>query len=312
MFVKLLVATSALAAALPAAAQAPEEGIRQLWNQEILQKRPPAKTPPAVAKKPVVYKPVATAAVAAPKTTAGTPTTASAVKPPKPSGAAVETVMGVTLWRLRKPKAADDPSSRLLILGDDEDASTELVPERVEGDTALAVGDKVRLTIEVPRTGYLYLIDREQYVDGTTSDPYLIYPNVTTRPGDNLVAAGRLLEIPDSRDKPNHFKLQRSRKDQVSELFSVLVTPEPIPNLDTSKRILKLSQEQYKEWETKFGVEVERFELVDGAGAASTRTELQGGVLTQDDPMPQTLYKITCEPGKAILVKVPVKIKSGP
>ena len=34
-----------------------------------------------------------------------------------------------------------------------------------------------------------------------------------------------------------------------------------------------------------------------------------GGKLTQDDPLPQTLYKVNCELGRAMLVKVPVRIK---
>jgi hypothetical protein len=49
-----------------------------------------------------------------------------------------------------------------------EDARpTEWTPQRIEADTPLKVGERVRLSIESPRTGYLYVIDREQYADGS-------------------------------------------------------------------------------------------------------------------------------------------------
>ena len=54
-------------------------------------------------------------------------------------------------------------------------ASGELTAERIDTGAPLALGDRVRLTIESPNGGFLYVIDREVYDDGTTSDPYLIF-----------------------------------------------------------------------------------------------------------------------------------------
>jgi len=285
---------------LAAFAQTPEEGIRQLWNTQFVQQRPPAKktaakgTSKPVAKPPQ-YKSVAT------------------VKPAKAASPS-DTLLGMTLWRLRRPRPADDPNSRLLILEDTSQATTELVPERLEADSAVNEGDKIRLTVEVPRTGYLYIIDREQYADGTTSAPYLIYPNHKTRTGDNAVAAGRVVEIPDQRDTPNHFTLKRSRADQTAELLSLLVTKEPLEGLKIGAQPLKISEEQFAEWEKMYGVQAERFELTGGAGAAYTEAEKNAGgssdtLLTQDDPYPQTLYRVSADPGKALMLNLPVKIK---
>jgi hypothetical protein len=282
-----------------AAQGAEEEGIRQLWNTQFLQKRPEG-TAKKAAPKNISYKPVASAAVA-----------------PKPVAQAgiIDTLLGVTLWRLRPPRPADDPNSRLLILEDQNAGSqAELVPERVDVETPLLRGDRVRLTVEVPRTGYLYVIDREQYVDGTTSAPYLIYPNFRTRTGDNAVAAGRVIEIPDQRDTPNHFTIRPSRPDQVSEVLTMLITPEPLTGIDTRQRTVKLAEEQFKDWEKKYGVQAERFELSGGAGGAYSGAEKKAGAggqarLTQDDPMPQTLYRVPASEGKAILLHVPVKIR---
>jgi hypothetical protein len=274
-----------------------EEGIRQLWNTQFLKKRPEGTK--KTASKNVVYKPVA----------------AAAVTPKPPQAGLMDTLLGVTLWRLRKPRPNDDPNSRLLVIEDNDTSSKdELVPERVDVETPLLRGDRVRLTVEVPRTGYLYVIDREQYADGTTSAPYLIYPNFRTRTGDNAVAAGRVIEIPDQRDAPNHFTIRPTRPDQVAEVLTMLITTEPLTGIDTRQRTVKLSEDDFKDWEKKYGVQAERFELSGGAGGAYSGAEKKAGAgdqvrLTQDDPMPQTLYRVPTAEGKAILLHVPVKIR---
>ncbi len=295
--------------ALAVAGQEPAEGFRQMWIKELKDKRPPARKPAAAGAVYRPVKPVSTGSATAPVT----PLKGAEGKRTSPANSQNDTVLGVTLYRLRKAGAIDDPNSRLLVI-EEESGAQELVPERVDLDTLLAKGDRVRLSIEVPRAGYLYVIDRELYVDGTTSEPYLIYPNYLTRPGDNLLAAGRVIEIPDSRDNPNHFRVRPTRPDTVSELFSILVTPEPLAaNLKAGKRPLKLAEETYKEWETKFGVEAERFVLEGSAGKAWTSQEKLAGagsaILTQDDALPQTLFKVNYELGKAVLVRVPVKVR---
>jgi hypothetical protein len=45
--------------------------------------------------------------------------------------------------------------------------------------------------------GYLYVIDREQYEDGTLGEPVQIFPTTRTRGGDNSVKPGSLIEIQD-------------------------------------------------------------------------------------------------------------------
>jgi hypothetical protein len=280
-----------------AQSQEEPEGVRQLWNSQFYQKRPAGKKAAAAPPKTVVYKPVTVAAAA-----------------PKPAQAtALDTLFGLTLWRLRRPRPADDPNSRLLVIEEESAPSSELVPERIDVETPLAEGDRVRLTVEVPRTGYLYVIDREQYADGTTSVPYLIYPNYKTRQGDNAVAAGRVIEIPDQRDNPPYFRIRRGRPDQVAEVLTMLITNEPLPNLAIGRQPLKISEEQFTGWEKQFGVQAERFELDGGAGATYSGAEKKAGAdgetrMTQDDPMPQTLYRVPSGQDKPILLSVPVRI----
>ena len=269
---------------------AQDDATRQLWNTEFLKKRPAGTTTarPAAVK----YKPVA-----------------ESVKPSAtPAGSG--TMLGITLWRMRDPKPADGTGTRLLVLEPGEQ-TREQTPERVDSGTALGNGDKVRLTVEVPTKGYLYVVDRERFSDCTMSDPYLIYPNRQNRQGDNVVAPGRLLEIPDRRDRTNVFTIRPSRPTQNAEVLSLLVSPEPIPNLSNSgKDPLKLDAALYAGWEKKWAVKAERFELEGGAGKTITAKEnKEGATVTQKDPMPQTLYRVSTKPGSAVLLEIPLQLK---
>src|SRR6476661_7597556 len=106
---------------------------------------------------------------------------------------APETVVGVTLWRLRRPTRSDS-GERLIV--HDENATTEWVPERISATTRLGQGDRIRISVEAVRAGFVYIIDREQYADGSLGEPYLIFPTKRTGGGDNEVGIGRLLDIP--------------------------------------------------------------------------------------------------------------------
>ena len=110
-------------------------------------------------------------------------------KPAKGSKAVVggEARLGLTIWRLR-PATGQPDGARLLV--QEGGAESAWVAERVDADTPLDVGDRVRLSFESARAGFLYVIDREQYADGTASEPYLIFPTSRTRGGDNRVEAG--------------------------------------------------------------------------------------------------------------------------
>src|SRR5678815_1762965 len=135
---------------------------------------------------------------------------------------APETVVGVTLWRLRRPTRTDS-GERLIV--HDENATTEWVPERISATTRLGQGDRLRISVEAVRAGYVYIIDREQYADGSLGEPYLIFPTKRTGGGDNQVAIGRLLDIPAQDDSPPFFVMRKSRADHVAEVMSVIVTP---------------------------------------------------------------------------------------
>ena len=136
--------------------------------------------------------------------------------------------IGVTIWRLR-PARETDQGGRVLVL--DGLKQAQYTPERIEAATPLSIGDRVRITVESPRSGFLYIIDREQYADGSFGEPMLIFPTLKTRGGDNRVMPGKLIDIPAQEDQYSYFTAQPagSRRDQVAEVLTVILVPSPLP-----------------------------------------------------------------------------------
>jgi Domain of unknown function (DUF4384) len=216
----------------------------------------------------------------------------SQTKPPADAKGVTE--LGITIWRLRPTGPGD--TARLLVQ-EPQAAAEQWTPERVEVGKPLAIGDRVRIAIESPRAGYLYVIDREQYGDGTTSDPYLIFPTTRARGGDNKVVAGRLTEIPAQTDAPPYFTLRASRPDQTAELITVLVSQEPLPDVMPGASASLLKPDTVAAWIKGGGRIVEQLEMNGGAGRAWSEEEQRAGadgtrLLTQHDPPPQTVFRV--------------------
>src|SRR5258705_8133847 len=190
-----------------ALAQQPDETTRKLWDTAF--------TSSATTKKTTRRRTSGNYRVATPNVSV--------------ENVAPDTVVGVTVWRLGPAKAAD--SGERLIVHDGADTRSWL-PERVSANGKLVQGDRIRISIEAARNGYLYVIDREQYADGSLGEPYLIFPTTRVLSGDNRVTLGKLTEIPTQDDRPPFFTLKPSRPDQVSEVISVVVSPTPLEGLE--------------------------------------------------------------------------------
>ena len=281
-----------------------DDAERRLWDTEFLKKRRPTTTSTPSQRQTPVYKPTAPTAVPA----APSPPNAAAPVAANADQTHAGDVVGVTIWRLRESRASDLPDSRLLIQEDAAAPAVEWTPERVEADTAFTEGERIRLSIESPRDGYLYVIDREQYADGTMSDPYLIFPTLRMRGGDNSVSAGKLIELPDR----SAFRLRGMRPDYRGELLTVIVASKPLADVSAGPSALRLDGAIVARWENQWGGRVQRFELEGGAGRPYSRVEKQAGVegrlLTQDDELPQTIYHVIGPPGDPLVVSVPLRI----
>ena len=223
--------------------------------------------------------------------------------------------LGVTIWRLRA--ALDNErgdAGRARILVQEQSGTTSWIPERVASTTKLSAGDRLRLTFESPEPGYLYVIDRERYSTGERGLPYLIFPTTRTRGGDNRVAAGKLIDIPGQDDRPNFFTMHKTRADQVEEEITVLLTPKPLEAVETGPAALALSAGQVASWEKQWTGRVATFELAGGAGKAWTAAEQRAAadgsrLLTQEDPAPQTVYRVESGPGDPALITVRLRYR---
>lgn len=272
----------------------PQEQTRGLHVKKIEENRPAASAP-ADPKQPRTYR-SATSNVSA----------SDAHK----SGAG-EAVIGVTLWRLRQARSTDNQDAR--ILEHQPARNQEWAAERMEADARLKEGERVRLSIESPSTGFLYVIDREEYSNGSIGDPFVIFPTTRTRGGNNSVVGGKVIEFPGQGDNPPYFTLTRSRADHVGELLIIIASPRQIPELQSLSDAAPVPADKLVSWEKDWGGRVERFELEGGAGLPYTGVEKTAGgdgsrMLTQGDPLPQTILRVNAKTGEPTMVKLHLRI----
>ena len=221
--------------------------------------------------------------------------------------------LGLTTWRFRPAKASDKTKE---LVEEDEGQQVEWTLERIAEGTLLSPGQRVRLSIEsLSRKGYLYVIDREQYADGTFGDPILIFP--TQKSIDNSkVEPGRLTYIPSATGR-FRIKPSESVKVHVAETLTIIVSP--IPLIDESQlgpKSIKLKAEQFAQWQQKWSAPAVKFEMDAGSGQSMTQIEQlaakqNSALLTQDDPVPQTVYRVAIKPDDPLLITVPLKFAKG-
>lgn len=218
---------------------------------------------------------------------------AKAETPAKASGGhfqdLADSLVGITVWRAEGPDW-----------------------KRVDADRPLAEGQRVRIGIETARTGYLYVVNREQYAGGALGDPVLIFPTLRIRGGDNQVRGGRLVEIPAWSDSPPYFKLSRGRPDQVGELLILLVTNQPLPGVKAGAEAVRLSAQQVAEWEAQWSRSVRRLTARGEVGKLYAEAEQEAGMRTRmlqhSDPLPQTLFLCDAKAGQPLLLSLQLQI----
>ena len=248
-----------LAVSLPFVAHPQDD--RSIKSNDFTDKRPKAKRRTGPPPKPKTYS------MASPPL-------------PKPLDKSSPTTLkvGVTIWKVERIN---------------EGESVKEVARRVEADTKFHEGDLLRLSIESPRTGYLYVVDRDWFNnDDTSGETNLIFPLLGE---DNELQAGKLIDIPASHDSP--FKAS-PKANQAGEMLTIIVTSAPLA-LPLSKKFLPISSAQLAEWERMWSGMTERFEMNGGAGLTRTIAEQEAASptgsrqLTRDDPSPQTIYYLS-------------------
>jgi hypothetical protein len=223
-----------------------------------------------------------------------------------------DAALGITIWKMLPSTVAD--VARLLVLDPTNGSKVLLTPHRIEAGDVFGIGDRVRLSIESPANGFLYVVDQELYSDGGLGPPYLIFPVSETRGGDNRVLAGQLVDIPEQNDPINAFTIKPKGPSDQGEKLTVLLSPGPIPGLPLVREARPLSHEVFRSWLQQFQSRSEHFELADGRGRSWTKAEQEAGadpkrLLTLIDPAPQTVFLFPGGRGKAILATVLLKFR---
>ena len=248
---------------------------RGAWSSEMRQARPAAKP----------------AALARPATAA------------RPSSGLV----GITLWRLRPSQASDQ--ARILV--HEDDTNREMTPERIRTSTMLFPNDRLRLTIESARRGYLYVISRERYRDGSVGVPYLIFPSKRILGGQHAVEPGRIVEIPEPTNRRPYLTLRRSRPDHAFEEVIVLVAPQSLPGRYlVESQPLALDAAEVERWRQQWGGPTRVLESrSSGLWTPAEKTAAAtGSLLSPQDPAPQTLFRIERPADQPILVPIQLRL----
>ena len=220
---------------------------------------------------------------------------------PAPTGTEYAQV-GVTILRV------DNGHSK----GIDQEGEEQTV-ERLDTNAPYTNGDTIRLTIESPTSGFMYIVDQEQYADGSYGPTMLVFPTSKTRKGNNLIPAWTPVEVPAYpaiwRFKPRELKEGELRKMQTAEVLTIIISPTRL--VDRSRigdKQLALNNGEFEGWRAKWQTTVQQFDVENSVGqiAKSKGVEQEGD---EDDLGAQTTYQVAIKPGHPVFVRMPLRFK---
>jgi hypothetical protein len=240
------------------------------------------------------------------------PTTVTPRRPftPGPPTAGTEFAqVGITVWRVEAEKGKGV-----------EQAGSEQTQVRLDTNAAYANGDQIRLTIISPTGGYLYVVDQEQYSDGSHGPAYLVFPTLTTRKGNNLIGAWEPVQVPaypsSWRFKPRTLAEGEVRKRQTAEVFTVIISPKPLIGISRiSDQQLKLDKGEFERWQAQWKTPVRQFDMENMVGQ-SVKTGSKGvdqvgkEAISEEELDAQTTYQVAIKPGTPIMVTLPLRFKA--
>lgn len=234
-----------------------------------------------------------------------------------------DALLGFTVWRIRPATTADAAKELIEEERDGKVYNSEYTLERLLTESPLTAGEKIRLSIEsLSHSGYLYVVERELYSDGSFSDPKLIYPTIRSRYKKSPISAGTLVFVPEG---TRHFRVTttQTKKQQVAEVLTIIISPKMLIEPSTLQlKAIDVPVEMMSEWLDKWEVDTTLLEQIDGEGQTITLVEQSAGldaakglneessVLTQDDAVPQSIFRSKIKKGNPVLINVYLNFKS--
>jgi hypothetical protein len=225
---------------------------------------------------------------------------------PAPAGTRPAQV-GVTIWLV------DHGQSKGI-----EQIGQEQLIERLDTNAAYEEGDTIRLRIESPTAGFLYIVDQERYADGSLGSAKLVFPTLRLRKGNNSIESWKPIDVPAYPAvwgfKPADLNEGETRKTQIAEVLTIIISPTVLvdPVRITEKQLV-LNKGEFEGWRAKWRTAIQQFDLENGLGDTSkTKGIEQKGEEANDDELgPQTTYRVTIKPGNPLWVTVPLRFRSG-
>jgi hypothetical protein len=227
---------------------------------------------------------------------------------PAPAGT-VYTQVGITIWLVDSGKSKGV-----------EQLGAEQTQERLDTNATYTDGDTVRLTIVSQTGGYLYIVDREHYSDGTYGPAILAFPTLKTRRGDNLIQSWEPIQVPAYpsvwRFKPREWKAGETRKVQTSEVLTIIISPKPlIDRSRISTQQLALDKGEFERWQAQWQTTSQQFDMENSVGqvfkAGAKALEQEGAEAPREEELDaQTSYQVAVKPGAPIMITVPLRFNS--
>ncbi len=239
--------------------------------------------------------------------------------PPKNSPAVKETkaadsdssedaFVGFTVWEMRESGSGTE--RRSFKLKKPGGQSVVLRPFRLGSDSQLITGRSYVFSVESARTGYLYIIDREQYADGKLGEPLLLFPTKSVHGGSNRIEAGDPVEIPDQKNENAYFEARKTDQNHIGEVLTIIVSPKPL--IDPGRLMddpITLAVDEVKRWEQQWATKTRCAENVEAVGRPYSEEEGHAGAdpsykLTETDPLPQRLYQVGSKGDNPLIVSL--------
>lgn len=224
--------------------------------------------------------------------------------------------LGVTVWKLQPDRAFADynqPACRAAARSAGQGGGRDIghptmvtPPVRSSSETLFRTGDRIRLSIESTRPGYLYIVGRELRAGGNFGPPKLIFPTQRIRGGNNYLAPGSPVEFPDLCDNVNYFELLPSSSGQslLADALIMIVTDKPLAEVGVPREAGPIPESWLAAWEARWPSLTRVYELDEGEGQPYTAGELNAGfeilrqgrpgarALGRNGPQPQTIYSV--------------------
>lgn len=212
--------------------------------------------------------------------------------------------LGVTIWRVDRGRSIEQEGEEQTI-------------ERLDTGAPYTDGDRIRLTIESPTKGFMYIVDQERYADGSYGLAMLVFPTLKTSKGNNFIDTWRTVEVPAYpavwRFTPRKLKEGEVRKEQTAEVLTIILAPNPLVARNRiGEKPLALNKGEFENWRAQWQKRFQRFDVEGYVGQVITKgVEQQGEEAGSEDEIgAQTTYQVAIRPGRPIFVTVPLRFKT--